>query len=77
MPAGPKPSARRRWRRLSRSRDPQSLRARFALLYDPKAPASLVARALPDLARSGLLPAQRSGVVSGTSRPFGSGRRRS
>jgi putative heme-binding domain-containing protein len=41
---------------LSRSRDPQSLRARFALLYDPAAPASLVARALPDLARSGLLP---------------------
>ena len=41
---------------LSRSRDPQSLRARFALLYDPTAPASLVARALPELARSGLLP---------------------
>ena len=41
---------------LARSRDPQSLRARFALLYDPKAPASLVARALPDLARSGFLP---------------------
>ena len=42
---------------LSRSRDPQSLRARFTLLYDPKASASLVARALPDLARSGFLPA--------------------
>ncbi len=41
---------------LARSRDPQSLRVRFALLYDSTAPASLVARALPDLARSGLLP---------------------
>jgi putative heme-binding domain-containing protein len=42
---------------LSRIPDRQSLRARFTLLYDPKTPASLVARALPDLARSGFLPA--------------------
>ena len=41
---------------LSRSHDRQSVRARFAVLYDPTAPVSLVARALPDLARSGLLP---------------------
>jgi putative membrane-bound dehydrogenase-like protein len=41
---------------LSRNPDPQSLRARFTLLYDPNAPASLIARALPDLARLGFLP---------------------
>jgi putative heme-binding domain-containing protein len=41
---------------LAKSRDPQSLRARFALLYDPNAPAALVARALPDLASAGFLP---------------------
>ncbi len=41
---------------LARIPDPQSLRARFTLLYDPKAPASLIARTLPDLARLGFLP---------------------
>ena len=41
---------------LARSRDPQSLRARLALLYDPKASAALVAQTLPDMARSGFLP---------------------
>jgi len=41
---------------LARYRDPATLRARFTLLYDDKAPASLVARALPDLARLGFLP---------------------
>jgi len=41
---------------LARFRDPESLRARFSLIYDDKAPASLVARALPDLARMGFLP---------------------
>jgi putative heme-binding domain-containing protein len=41
---------------LSRIPDRRSVTARFSLLYDPDAPASLVARALPDLARSGLLP---------------------
>jgi len=41
---------------LAPFRDPQSLRARLTLIYDNKAPASLVARALPDLARSGFLP---------------------
>ena len=56
MPAGPSRSARRRWRRCRETPDPQSLRARFTLLYDPKAPASLIARALPDLARLGFLP---------------------
>jgi putative heme-binding domain-containing protein len=42
---------------LAKSADPQSLRARFALLYDPQATAHLVALALPDLARAGFLPA--------------------
>jgi putative heme-binding domain-containing protein len=41
---------------LTQTPDPQSLRARFTLLYDSKAPASLIARALPDLARKGFLP---------------------
>jgi len=41
---------------LARYRDPETLRARFTLIYDDKAPASLVARALPDLARMGFLP---------------------
>ncbi|MDR3637524.1 MAG: HEAT repeat domain-containing protein [Isosphaeraceae bacterium] len=35
---------------------PQALRARFALAYDRKAPASLVARVLPELGREGVLP---------------------
>jgi putative heme-binding domain-containing protein len=43
-------------RALARFRDPQSLRARLGLIYDEKAPASLVAAALPDLARAGFLP---------------------
>ena len=54
--AGPSRSVRRRSRPCRETRDPQSLRARFTLLYDPKAPASLIARALPDLARLGFLP---------------------
>jgi putative heme-binding domain-containing protein len=37
-------------------RDPQSLRARLSVIYDPNAPASLVARALPELAGAGFLP---------------------
>jgi HEAT repeat protein/glucose/arabinose dehydrogenase len=41
---------------LSQFRDPQSLRARLALLYAEKTPPALVARALPDLARLGFLP---------------------
>jgi putative heme-binding domain-containing protein len=41
---------------LSPYRDPESLRARFSLIYDDNAPTSLVARALPDLARMGFLP---------------------
>ena len=41
---------------LARSRDPQSLRARLALLYDANAPAALVARTLTDLAKTGFLP---------------------
>jgi len=36
---------------------PQSLRARFALLYAPQVPAPLVARALPSLGRAGAIPA--------------------
>ncbi len=42
---------------LGQFRDPQSLRARLSLVYEEKAPPALVARALPDLARSGFLPA--------------------
>jgi putative heme-binding domain-containing protein len=41
---------------LNNARDPHSVRTRFALLYDPAAPAALVARALPELARAGFLP---------------------
>ncbi len=41
---------------LAPFRDRQSLRARLMLIYDTKTLASLVARALPDLARSGFLP---------------------
>jgi putative heme-binding domain-containing protein len=41
---------------LARFRDPESLRARFAIIYDDKVSPSLVARALPDLARMGFLP---------------------
>jgi HEAT repeat protein len=41
---------------LARFRGPLVLRARLSLLYDPKSPATLVARALPPLARDGILP---------------------
>jgi putative heme-binding domain-containing protein len=41
---------------LARFRDPEALRARFTLIYDDKPSPSLVARALPDLARMGFLP---------------------
>jgi HEAT repeat protein/glucose/arabinose dehydrogenase len=41
---------------LAGFRDPQSLQARLSLVYEEKAPPALVARALPDLARSGFLP---------------------
>jgi putative heme-binding domain-containing protein len=41
---------------LTRLRDRNSLRARLALVFDASAPPSLVARALPDLARERLLP---------------------
>ena len=43
-------------RGLSTARDRRSLRARLGLIYDPNAPPSLVAAALPDLARAGFLP---------------------
>ncbi len=36
---------------------PQALKARFQLVYDPEAPGSLVARALPPLGRARVLPA--------------------
>lgn len=36
---------------------PQALRSRFTLLFDPKAPPALVARALTPLGREGVLPA--------------------
>jgi putative heme-binding domain-containing protein len=41
---------------LSTFRDRQSLRARLTVIYDPNAPGTLVARALPGLARAGFLP---------------------
>jgi putative heme-binding domain-containing protein len=41
---------------LARYRGPEVLRARLSVLYDPKAPVSLVARALPPLARDGIIP---------------------
>ncbi len=41
---------------ISQFRDPQSLRARLSLIYQEKAPAPLVAAALPGLARAGFLP---------------------
>src|SRR5262249_28563680 len=41
---------------LSTARDPGSLRARLGVIYDPNAPPSLVAAALPGLAAAGLLP---------------------
>ncbi len=47
---------------LARFRDRQSLQARLALVYDANAPAALVARALPDLARLGLLPPNELGL---------------
>jgi putative heme-binding domain-containing protein len=41
---------------LGRLRGPQALSARIALVYDPEAPAALVARALPALGREGIIP---------------------
>jgi HEAT repeat protein len=41
---------------LARFRGPDVLRARLSLLYDSRAPEALVARALPPLARDGILP---------------------
>ena len=41
---------------LGQLRGPQALNARIALVYDPKAPAALIARALPTLGRDGVLP---------------------
>ena len=41
---------------LAQARGRQSLSTRLSLIYDPKAPAALVARVLPDMARMGYLP---------------------
>ena len=41
---------------LGNLRGPQALTARISLVYDPKAPASLVARALPPLGKEGIIP---------------------
>jgi putative membrane-bound dehydrogenase-like protein len=41
---------------LSSLRGPQALTARITLVYDPNAPAALVARALPALGREGIIP---------------------
>ncbi len=43
-------------RGLATFRDRRSQNARLGMIYDPNAPASLVAAALPDVANSGLLP---------------------
>ena len=41
---------------LARFRGPDILRARLGVLYDPKSPDALIARALPPLARDGIIP---------------------
>ncbi|MGE3819581.1 MAG: HEAT repeat domain-containing protein [Isosphaeraceae bacterium] len=41
---------------LGKLKGPQALNARLSLVYDPQAPPSLVARALPSLGREGILP---------------------
>ncbi len=41
---------------LGMLRGPQALTARISIVYDPKAPAVLVARALPSLGRDGIIP---------------------
>ena len=41
---------------LSSLRGPQALTARISLVYDPKAPSTLIARALPSLGREGIVP---------------------
>ncbi len=46
---------------LGQFRDAQSLRARLSLIYDEKAPPSLVAAALPYIARTGFLPPNELG----------------
>ena len=43
-------------RGLAKARDPGSLRARLGVIYDPNAPPSLVAAALPGLSHAGILP---------------------
>ena len=42
---------------LGNLRGPQALTARITVVYDAKAPASLIARALPPLGREGIIPA--------------------
>jgi putative heme-binding domain-containing protein len=54
--ARPEPVRAAALRGLSSARDPQSLRTRLGLIYDPKAPPTLVAAALPALAHAGILP---------------------
>ena len=55
-PGAPRPVRAAALRGLATARDPRSLRARLGLIYDPAAPPSLVAAALPGLAGVGLLP---------------------
>ena len=49
---------------LARFRDPKSVRARLSLIYQEKVPPTLVAAALPDLARTGFLPPNDLGCSS-------------
>jgi putative heme-binding domain-containing protein len=55
-PARPEPVRAAALDGLTRFRGPDVLRARLAVLYDSQAPDTLVARALPTLARDGIVP---------------------
>jgi putative membrane-bound dehydrogenase-like protein len=54
---------------LARFGAPMSLRARLALIYDEQTPPALVARALPGLARAGLLPPNDVASFLGSASP--------
>ncbi len=55
-PLAPSPAREAAVDALGHLQGPEALRALFTVTFDPKAPADLVARALPKLSRSGALP---------------------
>ncbi len=55
---------------LARFRGREIVRARLAVLYDPNSPESLVARALPPLARDGVLPPNDMAAFFESPRPL-------